>query len=104
AAATEKNDFAVRQGSFFNVFAHDANRFIGRSWLNDPADTEERSSTGSRPEWTGYYFVNTGISHDDDARAWELNRRYHFVNTGGGSRWINAIKKLKKGNKFFAYI
>jgi len=29
---------------------------------------------------------------------------YQFISAGGGNRWINAIKKLKKGDKIFALI
>ena len=88
---------------FFNVFLSDGREFIGRSWLKDPVDVEENSGTGKKSKWTGFYFVNTGIT-DDNARDWGLNRKYAFISAGGGSRWVNAIKKLKRGNKIFALI
>jgi len=87
---------------FFNVFMADEKEFIGRSWLKDPVDVEEKSSAGKKSKWTGFYFVNTGIK-DDNARDWKLNKKYDFV-SAGGERWINAIKKLKNGDKFFALI
>ena len=57
-------------------------------------------------EWSGYYFVNTGDKSDNNllGRNWSYNVQYCFVSSGGGSIWINAIKRLKKGNKIFAYI
>lgn len=88
---------------FFNIFSIDGNEFIGRSWLKDPVDVEEKSVSGKKPMWSGYLFVNTGIS-DGRSRDWELNRKYNFISAGGGSRWINTIKKLKAGDKIFALI
>jgi hypothetical protein len=88
---------------FFNVFRKDGNEYIGRSWLKDPVDVEERSVAGKKSKWTGYYFVNTGIK-EDNSRNWNLNRKYHFISAGGGSKWINAIRKLKKDDKIFAII
>ena len=88
---------------FFNVFMKDGEEYIGRSWLKDPVDVEERSVSGKKSKWTGYLFVNTGIT-DDNCRDWNLNRQYRFISAGGGARWINAIKKLKKGDRIFALI
>lgn len=88
---------------FFNVFSRDGNEYIGRSWLRDPLDVEEKAVAGKKPKWTGYLFVNTGIT-DDNVREWSLNKKYQFVGAGGGPRWINAVKKLKKGDKIFALI
>lgn len=81
----------------------DDNEYTDRSWLKDPVDVEERSASGKKSKWTGYYFVNTGIA-DDNFRGWDLNEKYHFVSAGGGPRWISAIKKLKNGDKIFALI
>jgi len=89
---------------FFNVFTKDGNEFIARSWLKDPVDVEERSVSGIKAKWTGYYFVNTGITDDDGARNWSLNRKYGFMSAGGGARWVNAIRKLKKDDRIFALI
>ena len=88
---------------FFNVFFNDGKEFIGRSWLKDPMDVEEKSASGKKLKWTGFYFVNTGIT-DENSRDWTLNIKYQFISAGGGNRWINAIKKLKKGDKIFALI
>jgi len=87
---------------FFNVFEKDGNEYIGRSWLKDP----ENIVAINGGEWTGFYFVNTGIRDSDrgKSRNWKYNREYNFISAGGGNRWINAIKKLKKGDKIFAYI
>src|SRR3989344_1206216 len=89
---------------FFNVFLADGKEYIGRTWLKDPVDAEEKSSAGKKSKWTGFYFVNTGITDDDNARDWRLNKKHEFISAGVGARWINAIKKLRKGDKFFALI
>ena len=87
---------------FFNIFEKDGKEFIGRSWLKDPEDiTIDKHRIKN---WTGYYFVNTGISDKKDSRKWEYNLEYSFISAGGGNRWINAIKRLKKDDKIFAYI
>ncbi|VAW75602.1 hypothetical protein MNBD_GAMMA14-1702 [hydrothermal vent metagenome] len=88
---------------FFNVFDYKGTQILGRSFLNDPEKIEEKSNQGKRAPWTGYYFVNTGI-HSNDSRKWELNTKYSYISAGGGSRWINAIKKLSPGDKIFGYI
>lgn len=88
---------------FFNVFRKDGNEYIGRSWLKDPVDVEEKSGTGRKAKWSGYYFVNTGIT-DENSRNWNLNIKYSFISAGGGPRWIRAIKKLQKGDRIFALI
>ncbi len=88
---------------FFNVFADNKHEYIGRSWLKDPVGVDERSVSGKKSKWTGFYFVNTGIT-EDNSRDWDLNIKYRFISAGGGNRWINAIKKLKKGDKIFALI
>jgi len=88
---------------FFNIFLSDGQELIGRSWLKDPIDVDEKSASGTKSKWTGFYFANTGIT-DNNAREWKLNKKYNFISAGGGPRWINAIKKLKSGDKIFAFI
>jgi hypothetical protein len=88
---------------FFNVFEIDGKQVLGRSWLKNPEFIEEKSSKGKRVPWTGYHFVNTGIK-EGKPREWNLNMRFSYVSAGGGARWINAIRKLKAGDKIFAYI
>lgn len=88
---------------FFNVFEMDGTRLLGRSWLSDPDEVEERAAQGKKRKWTGYLFVNTGITPDNE-REWSFCEKYQFVSAGGGTRWMNAIRKLKPGDNIFAYI
>lgn len=52
---------------------------------------------------TGYWFMNTGDSGNGQ-RAWEDCVRYGFMTAGGGQKWIDDAKKLKVGDKVFAYL
>lgn len=89
---------------FFNVFELSGQKILGRSFFNDPEVIEEKSTQGKRAAWSGTFFVNTGINGDNPPRDWNLNMKHGFISAGGGPRWITAIKKLKAGDKIFAYI
>jgi hypothetical protein len=56
---------------------------------------------GNEP--TGYWFMNTGDG-SNEGRAWEDCKKYGFMIAGGGGPWIDAVRKLKVGDKFFAYL
>lgn len=53
---------------------------------------------------TGYWFMNTGDGGSDQRRAWEDCKKYGFMQAGGGKRYVDAVKKLKVGDKVFAYL
>ena len=53
-------------------------------------------------DWSGYYYVNTGIS-DDPERSWEYNKKYNFISGGNKIVHINRIRTLRKGDKIFAF-
>jgi len=99
---TEKYSININ-AVFFNTFEKDGQQMMGRSFFKDPEEIEEKSSQGKRAAWTGYLFVNTGIT-EDNGREWDSNQRYNYISAGGGPRWIQAIKKLKPNDKIFAYI
>ena len=48
--------------------------------------------------------MNTGDDGSNDGRSWEDCRKYGFMVAGGGKQWINDVKKLKVGDKLFAYL
>jgi len=52
---------------------------------------------------TGYWFMNTG-DEPNNGRSWEDCRKYGFLLAGGGERYINFAKKLRVGDKVFAYL
>ena len=47
--------------------------------------------------------MNTGDG-SSEGRSWEDCRKYGFMLAGGGKRWIDDVKKLKVGDKLFAYL
>jgi hypothetical protein len=62
-----------------------------------------RESIRQAGEPTGYWFMNTGDG-SNEGRAWEDCKKYGFMLAGGGEPYISAIKKLKVGDKVFAYL
>jgi len=70
-----------------------------------PPTTKDPTKTSKKKEWSGYWFVNTGIGKDKrKVRKWEFNKEYNFISAGDEDRHLKNIKKLKKGYKIFAYI
>lgn len=86
---------------FFKFFATEAGEFLGRAWLMDPQEVQERSSTRKQAPWTGYWFVNVG---EGDHRNWDDNRDYGYVSAGQGDWYSRALKRLQPGAKIFAYM
>lgn len=55
-------------------------------------------------EDTGYWFMNTGDSGNPTSRSWEACSEYGFMAAGGGEQYRRAIRRLKVGDKLFAYL
>jgi len=85
---------------FFSYFSTPAGEFVGRAWLRDPEEVEERAGSRKRSPWTGYWFVNTG---DGEHRSWDDNMRYGFISAGQGVKYSRPLKKLTPGSTIFAY-
>ena len=62
-----------------------------------------RDAARESGEDTGYWFMNTGDG-SDEGRSWEDCAKYGFMLAGGGRKWIDDAKKLKVGDKLFAYL
>jgi len=86
---------------FFTFFKQDDNEFIGRAWLKDPDQVQEVSKTRKRSPWSGYWFVNVG---EGIHRNWDDNRQYGYIGAGHGTWYSRALKRLKAGDKIFAYM
>jgi len=93
---------------FFFIFGDGDGRMLGRSWLINPDEVEQRAEAKSERkaigEWTGYYFVNVGESDEAGSRSWTDCSRFGFVSGGQGERYRRAMLKLHPGDKVFAYI
>jgi hypothetical protein len=86
---------------FFNVFNDNNYEYLGRSWLMDPVDIDEKKDPKRKKPWNGYWFYNVG---ENDHRNWDDYIKYDFIAAGGGEFYSNQLKKLKGGNKLFAYM
>jgi len=86
---------------FFSVFDDGHGKILGRAWLLDPEDVQEKSDTRKRPPWSGFWFVNAG---DGPHRSWNDNVKYGFIGAGHGPKYSGPLKKLKEGDRIFGYI
>ena len=86
---------------FFTFFKQDGNEFLGRAWLMDPQEVQERSQPRKKAPWSGYYFVNFG---ENEQRNWDDCRKYGFISAGQGPIYRDALKRLKEGDLIFAYM
>jgi len=85
---------------FFSFFRQEGLEFVGRAWLKDPEQVEE-SKGRKRAPWSGYWFVNVG---EGERRNWDDNCRYDYIGAGGGLKYSRGLKRLKVGDKIFAYM
>jgi hypothetical protein len=65
--------------------------------------SERREAARQSGEDTGYWFMNTGDSGNGH-RSWEDCMKYGFMLAGGGKPWLDQVRKLKVGDKVFAYL
>lgn len=88
---------------FFTFFKDPNGEFLGRAWLKDPEEMQERVQARKQAPWSGFYFVNVGES-DGQHRNWDDCREYGFLSAGHGEKYGNAMKKLKVNDRVFAYM
>jgi hypothetical protein len=78
---------------------------LNKILLTHSAPTGSQSSPGTaqrqRDVWSGYWFVNVG---EGAHRNWDDNRRYGYISAGGGAKYSRFLKRLKVGDKIFAYM
>jgi hypothetical protein len=90
---------------FFSIFGDGDAKMLGRSWLIDPDEVEQRIEAKSERrvagDWTGFYFVNVG---ENEGRRWEDCQKYGMISGGQGERYRRAMLKLEPGDNVFAYI
>ncbi|HEX8669179.1 MAG TPA: hypothetical protein VF727_12500 [Allosphingosinicella sp.] len=86
--------------AFFNVFAADGSEWLTTDFLLDQAAVEERSERKVRAPWSGFYFMNAGLS---DFRSWKDMRRYGYVQAGGGQFYSGRLDQLTEGDRVFVY-
>ena len=86
---------------FFTFFKQEGDEFLGRAWLMDPQEVQERSQPRKKAPWSGYYFVNVG---EGAHRNWDDCRKYFFISAGQGAKYSGALKRLNDDNLIFAYM
>lgn len=86
---------------FFTFFRTTSGEYLGRAWLKDPEEMQERTQARKQAPWSGYYFVNVGESQH---RNWDDCRKYGFLSAGQGEKYGKPMKKLKLGDLVFAYM
>ncbi len=85
---------------FFIFFKDDNHEYLGRSWLINPDDVDERAEARSRLPWSGYWYFNVA---EGKTRSWDDCMKYGFLSAGQAKVYSDYLKKLKKGDKIFAY-
>lgn len=85
---------------FFSFFKAAEQEILGRAWLMDPEEVQDRAESRKQAPWSGYWFVNVG---EGPHRNWEDDRKYGFTSAGQGKWYSNGIKRLNAGDKIFAY-
>ena len=89
--------------ALFQTFVDSGRRYIVRAWLGENVrlSHDDEDKTGSDVEWNGEYFVNVG---EGEHRSWDDARRFGFVSAGGAKRFEDAMKRLKEGDRIWAYV
>lgn len=86
--------------AFFGTFDCDGTLFIGADWLMSQVEVETRAERKKRPDWTGFWYVNVD---DSEHHRWEDCRKLGFLAAGGGRVYSDALQRLAKGDRVFAY-
>jgi hypothetical protein len=86
---------------FFTFFKTAQGEFLGRAWLMDPEEVQERAVSNKQAPWSGYYFVNVG---EGEHRNWDDCRKYGFLAAGHGPKYSRSLRKLNEGDLVFAYM
>jgi len=86
---------------FFTFFKTASGEIVGRAWLKDPDEIQERTQARNQAPWSGFYFANVG---EGEHRNWDDCRKYGFLSAGQGEKYSNAMKKLKPGDLVLAYM
>lgn len=86
---------------FFSTFMKNGKRMLGRAWLMDPEEVQDRTESKKQAPWQGYWFVNVG---EGEHRNWEDNVKYGYIGAGQGLKYSRPLQKLQPGDEIFAYM
>ena len=86
---------------FFSFFRLGRQELLGRAWLLNPSELQDRVHSKRQGPWSGFWFANVG---EGEHRNWEDNLRYGFMGAGQGPRYSRPLRQLAIGDKLFAYM
>jgi hypothetical protein len=85
----------------FEVFENGREKFLSRTWLRDPTETQLASSgteaKSPLESWNGEFYVSFGKR----GRSWDKAVKYGFISAGGGAWYTNTLKLLKPGDRIW---
>jgi len=88
---------------FFSAFQDGEHRYLSRSWMIDPIETEEHAAnTRQKGEWNGEFYASFG--HGIDSRHWEDAVVHGFISAGGGRWYSKNLFMLKPGDRVWVNI
>ncbi len=88
----------------FQVFAHEMDQFLSRTWLLDPVKTQVSaaiSADGPTEPWNGEFYASFG---HDAGRSWEDAVQYGFISAGGGTWYTRTLQLLEPGDRVWVKI
>ena len=87
----------------FHTFQDEDRLYLTRTWLTEPdfLATELSSSSLSKGEWNGEYYVSFG---EGVSRLWNDAKKYEFVSAGGGEWYVKTLRRLQPGNRIWVSV
>ncbi len=89
---------------FFQVFSNGEDKFISRTWLLDPIETQSATSKSKKQDsepWNGEFYSSFGHG---ESRSWEEAVKYGFICGGGGAWYSRTLQLLKPGDRVWVKI
>lgn len=84
---------------FFQVFSHEPQQLISRTWLIDPVQTQVSAAAApdiAKEPWNGEFYANFGEGKE---RSWAEAVNFGFISAGGGTWWTGTLKLLGSGDR-----
>jgi hypothetical protein len=88
----------------FQIFSHQTDQFLSRSWLLDPVQTQvvaTPSADGVAEPWNGEFYVSFG---DPASRSWAEAVQFGFISGGGGAWYSRTLQLLDIGDRVWVNI
>lgn len=89
---------------FFQVFSNGDDKFISRTWLMDPVETQASAPNSTKKDaepWNGEFYCSFG---DGNERSWAEAKKYGFICGGGGAWYSRTLQLLEAGDRVWAKV